>query len=107
MSPLATVCNRHRAIVPAGQRCPQCASTETARENARHTANNRRLGRSSPHWRRISAAARRRSPFCANCGSEDDLTVHLPGGGDHRHAALEEVEVLCRSCHGVMDGGRR
>jgi hypothetical protein len=37
----------------------------------------------------------------------DDVTVDLIDGGDHRLAMLGETRVLCRSCHGRLDGGRR
>lgn len=113
--PTMTVCHRHRALIPAGERCPQC---ERARA-ARNAAANVRLGRSSKHWRRLSAIARAvhvktHGAVCPGCGVIENqadpsskLTVDLIGGGDHARATLQQIRVLCRRCHGRADGGRR
>jgi hypothetical protein len=108
--PTATVCHRHRVLVPAGAACPACETDEQARRRD----NNQRLGRNSAHWRRLSARERRRAngicSFCGGVESRDDpgskLTVDLIGGGDHSRATLDQVRVACRRCHGRTDGGR-
>lgn len=113
--PVATVCHRHQALIPAGERCPSCERDR----GARNVAANVRLGRTSPHWRRLSAIARARHlkahgavcPVCGTAESAGDpgskLTVDLIGGGDHSRAALDQTRVVCRRCHGHADGGRR
>lgn len=113
--PVATVCHRHQALIPAGESCPECKRDR----GARNAAANVRLGRSSPHWRRLSAIARARHvkahgaicPDCREPECTDDpgskLTVDLIGGGEHSRATLEQTRIRCRRCHGHADGGRR
>lgn len=58
---------------------------------------NRNAGyRRTREWQELSEAARQAFPFCAECGSTDDLTT------DHIQARSLEagVQVLCRSCNG-------
>lgn len=57
-----------------------------------------------PKWKRLSKRARRLSPFCALCGSPDDLTLDhsLEAWAFHkrgRAVPLSLVRVLCRSCN--------
>ncbi|SRR5581483_306151 len=83
-------------------------------ERRRRTRNNRELGRTTRHWRRLSELAREQAAgVCASCGRAENtedpgskLTVDLLGGGDHSRAKLEDTVVLCRRCHGRRDGGR-
>lgn len=110
MSPIANVCHEHQLLYPAGERCPLCLPTDRARADA-----NRTLGRNSQHWRRLTRrAVRAAAGVCPECGALEDaerpatkLTTDLVGGGDHRRATLADVRVMCRSCHGRADGGRR
>jgi 5-methylcytosine-specific restriction enzyme A len=56
-------------------------------------------------WARLSKRARRRQPWCSDCGSQDDLTVdHSPEAWERHEAGLEItldlVTVVCRSCNG-------
>jgi len=118
MSPLATVCHRHRTLVPMGDRCPACKREEAERGKPRRQANHERLGRKTRHWRELSFRMIRRyratlGPVCPCCGaheSEDDpgskLTLDLVRGGAHETAREEECEVKCRRCHGREQGGR-
>ena len=98
MSRVARICSRCQRIRP-------CACTD--REAIRRRHRNHILGRGNAHWQRLSRWARDLQPWCSRCGSSHDLTVDLVGGGDHRVARLEDVRVLCRSCHGRQDGGKR
>lgn len=55
-------------------------------------------------WRKFSTAMRRRQPFCADCGSTEDLTVDHSAETwrDHergRPYRVETVSVVCRSCN--------
>jgi hypothetical protein len=110
MSPIATVCHRHQALVAAGELCPECEQDE----RRRRALNNQALGRNSAHWRRLSARARRLAHgICGSCGgrerADDDgskLTVDLIRGTDHARARISDVAVACRRCHGTKDGGR-
>lgn len=110
---LATVCHRHQRLVPMGERCEDCSRENAKRRNRR----NRELGRSSAHWRALSARmvarvrrdAGGRCPCCGTPERERDqgskLTCDLVGGGDHARARESECEVKCRRCHGRQQGG--
>jgi hypothetical protein len=108
VSPLATLCGCGNRV-PAGQSCP------CRRDQHRRTGANRDLGRTSTHWRRLSAWARHNARgVCSDCGGVEHagdlgskLTVDLVGGGDHSTARPEDIRVRCRRCHGARDGGRR
>lgn len=107
---LATVCDRHKVIVPDGERCPACAADGASRP-ARRQRRNVVLGRNTRHWRRVSAARRRLAEGLCEIGGPrctgEAETVDLVGGGDHSRARLEDTRAACRSCHGAVDGGRR
>jgi hypothetical protein len=109
--PIATTCNRHRTIIPAGERCPKCCAETGARDAARRSANNVRLGRNTAHWRRIAARRIIIAEGLCEIGLEgctgEATTVDLIGGGDHSRARIEDTRAACRSCHGQVDGGRR
>lgn len=57
------------------------------------------------HWRKLSERARKLSPFCAECGATDDLTLdHTPDTWARKAAGkslrLSDVgHVLCRPCN--------
>lgn len=108
---IATVCNRHRQVIPAGERCPACATADGARDAKRRQANNIRLRRKTAHWKSISAARLRLAGFWCEVGlagcTGEATTVDLIGGGDHSRARLEDTRAACRHCHGTVDGGRR
>lgn len=107
--PSMRVCARHRTLYPTGQHCPNCGDPE----QTRRSANNVRLGRNTRHWKRIRrialVTADGHCPRCRTAEREHDpgskLTVDLIGGGDHSKATLDRVRVLCRRCHGELDGG--
>ena len=55
-------------------------------------------------WHRLSKRARRRQPFCSDCGREDHLTTdHSPEAWQRREAGLpvrlEDVDVVCVWCN--------
>lgn len=55
-------------------------------------------------WDRLSKRARRRQPFCSDCGREDHLTTdHSPEAWERRAAGLpirlEDVDVVCVWCN--------
>lgn len=116
---LATVCNRHRQLIPMGEQCPTCNAEHAERHKPRRQANHERLGRKSSHWRELSFRMIRKhrqtvGPVCPHCGVTETpndygskLTLDLVRGGDHRTARPEECEVKCRRCHGKAQGARR
>lgn len=103
--PLGRMCARNAGRICTSDECARRCALAIAEGNPRRAASNRRLGRKSSHWIKLSRLARELHPFCA-CGATDDLTVDLVGGGDHRKATLADVVVRCRTCHGRHDGGR-
>jgi 5-methylcytosine-specific restriction endonuclease McrA len=87
--------------IPVGrqQRCPDCArGYERAKRQRRGTRQQRGYDK---HWYVLARQALALTPFCAACGTTDDLTV------DHRDPTsrakpgltLEDVQVLCRGCN--------
>lgn len=90
-----------------GARCPECQPTRerTARriasESRRGTAKSRGY---DERWRRLSERARRRQPFCSDCGREDELTTdHSPDAWSRRERGLpirlQDVDVVCVRCN--------
>lgn len=75
-------------------RCPDCTAVEECRNDQRRGTPTERGY--DARWYRLSARARRLQPFCADCGSGEDLTA------DHKRwpaRTLADVEVVCRSCN--------
>jgi len=114
VSPMLTVCDRHKVLIPDGEKCPSCAKSGQARRQRR----NRDLGRSSSHWRKLSArlilmVRRELGGRCPGCGGTErsgdpgsKLTCDLIAGGDHARAVERDCRVRCRRCHGRAQGGR-
>jgi 5-methylcytosine-specific restriction endonuclease McrA len=105
----------HTNFVRRGRqvRCSACAERrrrerERSRDERRKTTKMRvarRKGYTTANWKRVSAAAKARAGECADCGSVVDLTAHLANDalkGDHSRATIEDVDVLCRRCHGRL-----
>lgn len=64
---------------------------------------------SSPEWRRVRDAVRRRDGACLECGTRRDLTVdHIIPRTQAPELAYdpENLRTLCRRCHGRVDGIR-
>jgi 5-methylcytosine-specific restriction endonuclease McrA len=90
-------------------RCREHQAELERRDNARRNRKQWRQGRNTARWRQLRAAALARDGHqCRRCGSSDDLTVHLNPqlAGDHEAATLDDLETLCRRCHGQVDGAR-
>ena len=56
------------------------------------------------HWTRLSKRARRLQPFCADCGSTEDLQAdHSPEAWERKAAGLAirlaDVDVVCGPCN--------
>lgn len=115
---IATICHRHRTLNPHGQRCPDCKREAAERGKPRRQQNKTLLGRHSRHWRELSYRLIRRhrntdGPVCPQCGTVETpgdpgskLTLDLTRGGDHTTATEDECQVVCRRCHGRLQGGR-
>lgn len=70
-------------------RCPDCAAHRPSYDQS---------------WRRLSTRARRLSPTCQDCGTNQDLTLdHSPAAWDRKAAGktirLSDVAVTCRPCN--------
>jgi 5-methylcytosine-specific restriction endonuclease McrA len=95
---------------PGRSRCSVHQREDDQRRNQRRAES----GRSSYHWIKLrEQAIARAGNRCQNpaCGVEltkHTATVHLDPKlkGNHRHATLNNVTVLCRSCHGSVDAPR-
>jgi len=64
---------------------------------------------SSPAWRRVRDAVRRRDGACLECGTRRDLTVdHIIPRAQAPELAYDpdNLRTLCRRCHGRKDGSR-
>jgi 5-methylcytosine-specific restriction endonuclease McrA len=101
--------------------CASCASTRKAhapvvkrsgtRSNPDTIARRRVAQRfySSPRWRQVRDAVRRRDGECLECGTRRDLTVdHVIPRSVAPQLAYhpENLRTLCRRCHGRKDGAR-
>jgi 5-methylcytosine-specific restriction endonuclease McrA len=93
------LCPRHKRLYPLGNGCPLCvAGAPGARRYP--TKSTRTAGRYDWAWRKARAEAIAQHPYCAWCGSAEDLTgdhiTPLSKGGTNDAA---NVRVLCRSCN--------
>lgn len=107
MSPLATVCHRHKVLVPDGERCAACVRDDNARRNRKST----RHGVTTAKWRRRRARKLKRSPGCElefNGCTGVATSVHIPARYRGSHDACPDGELVsaCAHCHGVVDGAR-
>jgi hypothetical protein len=94
-----------------GARCPE----HIRADNLRRAPKQQAAGRTTAHWTRLKKQAKEDARYrCQNCGRPEVpnphgwLSVHLRPdfGGEHRHATLADVVVLCLSCHGSLDAPR-
>lgn len=89
-------------------RCPKCRPQQAQQQRRRGSARKRGY---STSWDKLSQRARKLQPFCAQCGTPDDLTVdHLPSAWE-RHAEgkpirLSDVAVLCTGCNSRAGSSR-
>lgn len=91
-----------RPCIDCGQPSPQsrCPDHRRRKDNRRRTGPGEAAY--DPVWRRLSAAARRASPFCESCGSVESLTVdHVVPKSvcPELVHSLENCRVLCRTCN--------
>lgn len=94
-------------------RCPECETTHrrsTRNEYQRRARADGRLARSTTaqgydsRWKRLSALARKKQPFCVDCGATDDLQAdHTPEAWERKRRGkairLQDIDVVCRSCN--------
>lgn len=91
----------------SGGKCPECKPPRTVtvavamHEHRRGTSTSRGY---DERWRRLSERARRRQPFCSDCGRTDSLTTdHSPEAWARREAGktirLQDVDVVCVVCN--------
>jgi len=116
MSPILRSCPRHGLYEPGNPpiprgRCPGCYKAD----NRRRKVKQREQGRTTAHWKKVARRAKQAAGYrCQSCGTPEVrdargwLSVHLRPElrGDHRAATLDDVVVLCLSCHGTLDAPR-
>jgi hypothetical protein len=111
MSPILKNCPCHGPYTPSKHGCPACYQED----NRRRTVKQREQGRTTSHWKKLARAAKQNAGYrCQSCGRLEErtpagwLSVHLRPelGGNHRAATLDDVVVLCLSCHGTLDAPR-
>lgn len=107
---MQTSCLGCGCFTDPGPRCDQCeAPRKQARERRRAQQPNRK-GRiyNTAAWKQARLTAiRMANNQCQGCGTTNDLTVHhriaiAQGGGSDQDNLL----VLCRVCHGKVDGSK-
>jgi 5-methylcytosine-specific restriction endonuclease McrA len=90
-------------------RCAEHQREFEKRDNARRNRARWRSGRNTAHWRRVREAVLDRDGHrCVECGSADNLTVHLDPAleADHLRAGVDDCLTLCRKHHGRVDAPR-
>ncbi|WP_281711780.1 hypothetical protein [Dermacoccus nishinomiyaensis] len=88
---------------------PRCEQ-HRATASQRRTLTFRQRGYDA-QWDRVSREARRRQPWCSDCGGDGDLTAdHTPEAWRRKAQGLavrvEDVEVVCGPCN-VRRGSSR
>lgn len=106
--------------------CPSCGASFERRgrngscEDCTPKRDSRRkdYGRGTPTergydaaWRRLSARARRLSPFCEDCGTTDDLTadhtvIAWQRKAEGKPIRLQDIAVVCRTCNAERGAAR-
>ncbi len=108
MSPIVKPCRCGALIDRQLKFCPSCQRADDQRRNAKRKAS----GRTTAAWNRLRTAAIDRDGYacrrCGRSGTVGTLTVHLRPelSGNHWTATLDDLETLCRSCHGSVDAPR-
>jgi 5-methylcytosine-specific restriction endonuclease McrA len=116
VSPILKSCPTHGLYEPGNPsiprgKCPACYRAD----NQRRKVKQRDQGRTTAHWKNLARRAKQAAGYrCQGCGcpevrdSRGWLSVHLRPelGGNHRAATLDDVVVLCLSCHGTLDAPR-
>ena len=96
--------------------CLECRRVLERERAPRKQKAQRDSGRSTAHWERVKAEAKRRANYtCESCGAVEDgdanrwLTCHLHPSlaNDHRLATVDYVTVLCQSCHSKLHARTR
>lgn len=94
----------------SGGSCPECVPDRGARPN--HAWRGSSTARGYDYrWRKLSERARRLSPQCEDCGTEDDLTTdHSAEAWRRREAGLvirlRDVAVVCSRCNAERGAAR-
>jgi 5-methylcytosine-specific restriction endonuclease McrA len=101
------ICNgcrgRYKPYLNSRGRCRECLREyERQKRQRRGSTAQRGYGRAWQELRKVQLA---RQPYCADCGSTDDLTVDhiipLARGG---RGELSNLQTLCRRCNGIKSG---
>jgi len=86
--------------------CAECGEPATSTYCAEHTPKRApfRARGYGAGWDKLSREARKRQPFCTDCGTTDNLTAdHLPQAwqrvAEGKRPRLLDVEVVCGPCN--------
>jgi ribosomal protein L44E len=91
-----------------GTRCAEHAVAWQAADDRRRRARQQASGRNTKRWRQLLKQAKQAAGYrCQECGAAEvpELNRWLGGHlrpelrGDHTHATLADVRILCASCH--------
>lgn len=94
--------------------CLDCGEPATGPRCPEHTLDHKPTAHARGYdaaWTRLSKRARRLQPFCADCGSTEDLqTDHTPEAWARKAAGkpirLQDVQVLCGPCNRAAGAAR-
>lgn len=117
MPPLPVPCIECGHLTKNGARCVDCSRERYSRENKQRRADKPRTSESSTKrgynsaWKRLSAQARAKQPFCLDCGSTSNLTAdHSPQAWKRVEAGLplrlQDIDVVCQACNNVRGAAR-
>ena len=119
MPPLPVPCIDCGHLTRNGGRCVDCARVRYSHENKqrRADASSPRSNESSTQrgynsaWKRLSARARAKQPFCLDCGSTHNLTAdHSPEAWKRVEAGLplrvQDIDVVCQACNNSRGAAR-
>lgn len=102
----------------ASARCHECQPADRAEDTDRPIKLRRLDDRGTrqargygAEWDRLSARARRKQPWCTDCGSPDDLTADHSPEAWRRHERgerirLRDIDVVCRGCNAARGAAR-
>lgn len=116
MKSICAECGQPYEMDGAAGKCDDCRprrdySTERKIFPSRREAGNRHARGYDNEWQRLSLRARRRQPWCSDCGSPHDLTAdHSVAAWQRKEAGksirLQDIDVVCRSCNAVRGAAR-
>lgn len=111
MPPLPVPCIECGHLTRNGSRCVDCSRVNKRREDKHRSMESSTKRGYNSAWRRLSARARAKQPFCLDCGSTDNLTAdHSPQAWERVEAGLplrlQDIDVVCQACNNLRGAAR-